>query len=179
MADIIAARFQLQDEAGRAVAALQDAGFPAARITAFYVNPPGQHSRHPGGGDRDTSPGAEKSEEGAVAGIGAGGAAGVVAGVAAAPLAGPAAPVAGALVGAYAGSLAGAMARTREAEDMPDVRQAGMLVAVALDGADDMQRAAATLRAVGGTQLERATGCIRDGDWADFDPLSTPAYLRG
>jgi hypothetical protein len=92
---------------------------------------------------------------------------------------GPVAPVTGALVGAYAGTLIGSMSKTKEAQDIPDVRQAGMLVAVAVDNADAEQRALDALLRCGAFDLERAEGQIVDGDWVDFDPLSEPAYIRG
>src|SRR5690606_36735755 len=57
MATIIAGRFAQQEEVQHAIAALQQAGAPAAQITSFYVNPQGQHDLYPVGGDRDESPG--------------------------------------------------------------------------------------------------------------------------
>jgi hypothetical protein len=178
MATILAGRFQLQDEVQAAIADLQDAGFAAGRITSFYVNPPGQHDMHPLGGDHDKSPGAEDTGRTSTAGIGIGGAVGVAVGAVATPVLGPVAPVTGALVGAYAGSLMGSMSGTDEVEEIPDVRQAGMLVAVAVSDADEEQRAVDTLRRAGTFNLERASGQIVDGDWIDFDPLSLPDYIR-
>jgi hypothetical protein len=178
MATILAGRFQLQDEVQAAIATLQDAGFAAGRISSFYVNPPGQHDMHGIGGDRDKSPGAEDTGKGAGAGIGAGGAVGAAVGVATTPILGPVGAVTGALVGAYAGSLMGSMSQTDEVEEIPDMRQAGMLLAVAVDNADDEQRALDTLRRAGAFHLERANGQIINGDWIDFDPLSLPNYIR-
>jgi hypothetical protein len=177
MATILAGRFQLQDEVQAAIAALQDAGFAAGRISSFYVNPPGQHDMHPVGGDRGKSPGAEDTGKGAGAGVGVGGAVGAAIGAAATPVLGPIAPITGAAVGAYTGSLMGSMSQTDEVEEIPDVRQAGMLVAVAVD-ADEEQRALDALRRAGAFDVERTNGQIIDGDWIDFDPLSSPDYIR-
>jgi hypothetical protein len=178
MATILAGRFQLQDEAQAAIAALQDTGFAIGRISSFYVNPPGQHDMHPVGGDRAKSPGAEDTGKGAGAGIGTGAALGAAVGAVATPVLGPIAPVTGAAVGAYAGSLMGSMSQTDEVEETPEVRQAGMMVAVALGNADDEQAVLDTLRRGGAFSLERANGQIIDGDWIDFDPLSSPDYIR-
>jgi phage tail tape-measure protein len=133
---------------------------------------------HPVGGDRPKSPGAEDTGKGAGAGIGAGGAVGAAIGAVATPVLGPIAPITGAAVGAYAGSLMGSMSQTDEVEEIPDVRQAGMMVAVAIEGSDEEQRALDTLRAEGAFSLERANGQIVNGDWIDFDPLSSPDYIR-
>jgi hypothetical protein len=178
MATILAGRFQLQDEVQTAIAALQDAGFAAGRIASFYVNPPGQHDMHPLGGDQAKSPGAEDTGKGTAAGIGTGGAIGAAVGAVATPVLGPVAPVTGAAVGAYAGSLMGSMSQTDEVEEIPDVRQAGMLLAVAVGSADEERQALDALQRLGAFNLERAQGQIVDGDWIDFDPLSLPDYVR-
>jgi len=178
MASIISGRYGQQDEVQAAIAELQDAGFAAGRITSFYVNPPGQHDTYPAGGDRAKSPGAEDTGKGAGAGIGTGGAVGAAVGAIATPVLGPIAPVTGAAVGAYAGSLVGSMSQTDEVEEIPDVRQAGMLVAVAVAGGGEEQKALDTLRRTGAFNLERSEGQIVDGDWIDFDPLSQPNYIR-
>jgi hypothetical protein len=177
MTIIIAGRFEQQDEAQQAVVAVQSAGFASDRVTSFYVNPPGQHDLYPVGGDRDKSPGAENSDKGSAEGIGAGGAVGAAIGVAASPVIGPVGALTGALVGAHIGSLMGSLSRTDEAGNIPDIRHSGLLVAVAVDNRDEESRATDALRAAGGNDLERASGHIVDGDWTDFDPLSTPAYL--
>ncbi|HWT71225.1 MAG TPA: hypothetical protein VN361_03470, partial [Oxalicibacterium sp.] len=91
---------------------------------------------------------------------------------------GPVAPVTGAAVGAYAGSLMGSMSQTDEVEEMPDVRQAGMLVGIAVGTPDEERLALDTLRRTGAFNLERSNGQIIDGDWIDFDPLSLPDYIR-
>jgi len=173
MATIIAARFSLQAEVQQAMETLQQAGAPASRIASFYVNPPGQHDIYPVGGDRDESPGAEKVDKGSISGIGAGG----VAGAAAGSVAGPPGAIVGGLVGAHVGSLIGSLSRTDENINIPPIRQAGMLVAVAVSTPDEEQQMIGALRQAGGTCLERAQGQIVNGDWNDFDPLSTPAFI--
>ncbi|MDQ7968084.1 MAG: hypothetical protein REI95_00420 [Oxalicibacterium faecigallinarum] len=177
MTTIIAGRFAQQDAVQHAIAALEQAGAPPAQITSFYVNPAGQHDQYPVGGDRDESPGAEDVDKGSVAGMGVGGAAGAAAGAATAPATGPLGAVAGALVGAHIGSLIGSLSQTEEDKDIPPVRQSGMLVAVSVTDAEEERRAIETLRAAGGTCLERAQGQIVDGDWIDFDPLSSPDFV--
>ena len=102
MATIIAGRFKTQSQVEQAVLALQEAGFPAARISSFYVNPPGQHDLYPIGGDEDNSPGAENTDRGAVAGLAVGAAAGLMV----SPIVGPIGPMVGAYVGAFMGGLA-------------------------------------------------------------------------
>jgi len=177
MATIIAGRFDQQDEVQEAIIAVQSAGFMPDRVSSFYVNPPGQHDTYPVGGDRDESPGAEDSDKGSGAGMGAGGAVGAAVGAIATPVMGPVAAVTGALVGAHMGSLVGAMSQTEDAADIPDPRHSGMLVAVAVNNAEEERLAIDTLRAAGGSQLERSSGIIVDGDWTDFDPLSTPQFV--
>lgn len=173
MTTIIAGRFAQQDEVQAAIAALQRAGAPAGQISSFYVNPAGQHDQYPIGGDRDESPGSEDSDVGTAAGVGVGGVIGGAAGLAAGPLA----AVTGALVGAHVGSLIGSLSQTDEDADIPPLRKSGMLVAVSVAGADEEQRAIDTLRAAGGSCIERSQGQIVNGDWSDFDPLSSPEFV--
>jgi hypothetical protein len=78
-------------------------------IEQFALNAPGQHDRHPLGGDEDADRQARDGDEGAVAGAAMGGAAGLALGAAAIPVVGPLAAAAGLAVGAYTGSLAGAV----------------------------------------------------------------------
>jgi hypothetical protein len=60
-------------------------------------------------------------------------------------------------------------------ENRIPVRQAGMLVAVEADGAQD--RAVDALRAVGVADLEISEGNIVAGDWQDFDPVAPPQFI--
>jgi len=177
MSTIIAARYLTQSEVSVAIEALQESGFSAARISSFYVNPPGQHDRFPIGGDRDKSVGAEDTPTGVITGAAAGATVGLVASPAIGPL--------GPLVGAYVGSMMGGLASTREKHESADVDEdhpveyhSGMLVAVALDGGAQQQSAIDALKATGGFDMEIAEGNIENGDWADFDPLQAPRLLR-
>lgn len=173
MAVIIAGRFELQDDASEAIAALHRAGAPPEQVTSFYVNPPGQHDMFPIGGDRDESPGAEDSDKGTAVGLTAGGLIGGAAGTAAGPLG----AVTGALVGAHIGSLVGSLSSTDEKQDTPPLRQAGMLVAVSVSSEQEEEKAIDTFRGLGATCVERSEGQIVNGDWKDFNPLSAPIFV--
>jgi hypothetical protein len=185
MSIIIAGHFQLQDEVEQARRALIDAGFADERISAFYLNQPGQHNRSPIGGDHITSPGARETPIGVVEGAATGGAVGLALGAATSPITGPLGPIVGGLVGAHVGSLF-SFSKMKEAgepeagggENLVEPRPAGMLVAVAFD--DPVQQAGAVdlLRKLGAHHIERGRGNIVDGDWADFDPDSVPEPIR-
>ena len=181
MSNIIAGHFQLQDEIADARIALLRAGFAAERISAFYVNPAGQHDMYELGGDHDKSPGAKETDEGVVQGGATGAVAGAVAGTAAIPVAGPLGPVVGALVGAHVGSLfsfskmkdAGE-AEEGSAENMRAPRKSGMMIAVEVIDSGQEQKALDVLRGLGAKDVERAEGSISGGDWRDFNPNSRP-----
>lgn len=177
MTTIISGRFEQQSAAQQAVASLANAGFPSAGISTFFVNPAGQHDQFLVGGDQDESPGAKDSDTGAAAGAGVGGVAGAAAGAITTPITGPAGVLGGAALGAYVGSLVGSMASTDDADQMPPVRAAGMLVAVAVGDNPTEQDAIDVLRALGATAMERADGRIVDSQWMDFDPLSSPIFI--
>lgn len=180
MNTIIAGHFQLQDEIADARLALLSAGFAAARISSFYVNPPGQHDIHALGGDHDKSPGARESDEGVVQGGAAGAIAGAVAGAATMPVTGPVGAVVGALVGAHVGSLYSLNKMKERGEPDEDgsnlrpPRKSGMMIAVAVEDAAQEARAVDILQRLGVRDLERAEGSISGGDWRDFDPNSLP-----
>jgi hypothetical protein len=189
MATIIAGHFQLQDEVDKARGALAAAGFPAPRISGFYVNQPGQHDLTPIGGDHIASPGAKETPEGVAEGAVTGGALGAAVGAATVPLTGPLGPLVGGLVGAHVGSLY-SFSKMKEAGEgeQPDAeggaqgpahtpRKAGMLVAVALERPEDEGRALDVLRGLGAWQIERAEGRIEQGDWIDFNPNSEPQLV--
>lgn len=184
MSDIIAGHFQLQDQIEQARAALVQAGFANERISAFFVNQPGQHDTYEYGGDREKSPGAKETPAGVGKGVAVGGAVGAAIGAATAIVTGPAGPVVGALVGAHVGSLysLNSMKEAGEAEEggenRAEPRKPGMLIAVALADAAERERALGVLRSLGADHLEQAQGTIANGDWSDFDPLSTPVPLR-
>jgi hypothetical protein len=183
MTTIIAGRFELQDQADAAAAALARAGFASDRISIFYNSPAGQHDRTVIGGDRDQSPGAENTGVGNAAGIVTGGAIGAAVGAATAPLTGPIGAITGALVGGHIGQLVGAMNATKDDgsgsdENRIPVRQAGMMVAVDVAVGGDMQdKALDALRSAGAADLEVSEGNIVGGDWADFDPVRPPRFV--
>jgi hypothetical protein len=187
MSTIIAGRFEIQDVANAAVAALQRAGFAASDVQSFYLTPTGMRGNVPVVDNDQPRVGTEHSAAKAATGAAAGAALGLVAGVAAAPLAAPAAAAAGAIagvgVGAYGGSLIGGVsgsgegqADARAEEDEPTERRSGMMVAVRAD-ADDEARAIQTLRQAGALEIERAIGEWRDGGWADFNPTDSPELV--
>lgn len=148
MGQIIAGRFDVHENAEYVYQALQEAGFEAASLSIFFVNPHGQHATSPIGGDENASAGAKGAGTGAWAGAGAGAAAGAAAG----SVAGPAGAVIGGGVGAYTGSLAGA-------------------VHVAVNVSDsDAQQAIDLLRKHQAQDIEQAEGNLQNGDWVDFNP---------
>ena len=114
MSQIIAGRFNEQDQVTRAIAAMVDAGFPQDGISSFYLNPPGQHNLYSIGGDRDDSPGAHEASTGVAAGAATGGAVGAGVGLIGAPVFGPVGPAVGALVGAHVGGLIGSLSQMKE-----------------------------------------------------------------
>jgi len=177
---IIAGRLDEQSKVEKVVEQLQRAGFAREHISSFYVNPQGQHDVYPIGGDRQESPGAKEAGKGMAAGA----ATGAAVGIAAAPLLGPVGPAAGGMVGAYVGGLIGGLSQMKEkgdpgerSEDAPNaqpIREAGMLVAVAVDDPAQEEHAIDMLRAAGASDIERAEGTIDNGDWSDFNPLAAP-----
>jgi len=184
VATIIAGRFQQQSAVTDTIDELERAGFPRERISAFYVNPAGQHDAYPIGGDHGHSAGAKESDKGAAMGA----AAGAAVGVAATPFLGPVGTVTGGLVGAHIGGLVGGLSKMKEKGDTGDaaqdvenatpVRHSGMLVAVAVDDQEHHDHVINLLRSLGASDIERAQGTIENGDWVDFDPLSAPEFLQ-
>jgi hypothetical protein len=184
MSTIIAGHFQLQDEVDNARRELIGAGFPEERISAFFVNQPGQHDMTPIGGDHQQSPGAKETPIGVLEGTAAGGAVGLALGAVTAPVTGPVGPIIGGLVGAHVGSLfsfskmkEGGEAEEGDDENLVEPRKPGMLLAVALADGGEESRALDMLRDLGAHHIERAEGTIVEGDWVDFDPLSMPAII--
>ncbi|MES3024502.1 MAG: hypothetical protein V4857_23275 [Pseudomonadota bacterium] len=183
MSTIIAGHFQLQEEVERAKEELRNAGFGESRISAFFVNAPGQHDMTPIGGDHAISPGASETPEGVVEGTATGGAVGLAIGALTSPVTGPVGPIVGGLVGAHVGSLF-SFSKMKEAgepeeggQNLRVPRVTGMLVAVALDAPADEARALDVLRDLGAHHIERAEGTIERGDWSDFDPRSMPVVI--
>ncbi|HEY2818405.1 MAG TPA: hypothetical protein VGK44_14885 [Casimicrobiaceae bacterium] len=182
MTQIIAGVFDDNATADRTIANLHDVGFGDGDIDRFAVNPPGRHNGLPLGGDEQADEGARGGEMGALAGAAVGGAVGAVAGLVATPLIGPVAIAGGLAAGAYAGSLAGAvrsLGRPVENGDAVNaVRQAGVMVAVHVDSADQADSAVDVLRANAARSLEQADGLWRRGHWIDFDPVGTPQEIE-
>jgi hypothetical protein len=180
MSLIIAGRFQTFPAAESAAQKLFSRGFVEEDVTLFFVNPSGQHARHPIGGDVGTDAGARSAPKGAGKGVTIGAVVGAVIGAAIfaifkAPLL---VSVIAAGVGAYIGSLVGAMSHTKQKpssgpfDDGP-TRHAGVLVAVHVSP-ETQEQAATILRDSGGIEIERATGRWKQGRWSDFDPLQPP-----
>ncbi len=120
MTPIIAGRFEQETQARSAVEALRRQGIAADDVSAFFLNPAGQHGTFPIGGDRDASPGATEAHNGAMKGAAVGGAVGLGVGLAVSPILGPLGPLAGAGAGAYAGSLVGAFTDMKDpSEEKP------------------------------------------------------------
>jgi phage tail tape-measure protein len=181
MSNIIAGFFQTQDDVVFAIDELERIGFSRGAISAFYVNPAGQHDLYAIGGDEDKSKGAKETGHGVAQGASVGGIVGIAAGAATLPITGPAAPIVGALVGGYIGSLIGSLHATKEFnqaeeggehEELP--RKAGMMVAVAVENQQQEADALELLKAIHAEAIEHNVGTIVDGDWSDFDPLSAP-----
>jgi hypothetical protein len=175
MENILCAQFDDLKSAANAAEDLRAAGVGTGDIEQFVLNAPGQHDRHPIGGDKE----AKDGDEGAAAGASLGGVAGLVVGAAAIPVAGPFAAAAGLAAGAYAGSLAGAVNSMGDPDDDASsrYRPAGVRVAVHL-AAPELR--GPVLQAFGlhkARSIEQAEGNWSDGSWQDFDPLSTPHWI--
>ena len=191
MTTIIAGTYQQQDQAQAAAAQLARAGFPAAEMTMFFVNPPGQNARYPIGGDKEESSGTHEAPTGAAAGAAVGGVIGAAVGLATLPVLGPAAPVAGAGIGAYTGSLYGTLNKVGDATGPdadaakradpvePPPRKSGMLVAVCASTSEQQANAIRILRTHGAADIERAKGTITGGQWTDFNPLTPITPVAG
>jgi hypothetical protein len=178
MTQIVAGVFDDEQSATAAAHELRDAGFEAADLDQFAVNPPGRHNGLPLGGDEDADAKAEGGDSGAITGAAIGTAVGAVAGLAAMPLVGPVAIAGGAAAGAYAGSLAGAVNKMGDDEPAPELRPAGVMVAVNTDSPEDEETAVGVLRNGGAQMIERASGSWHNGKWVDFDPVSPPDVIE-
>lgn len=188
MASILAARFETQARADSAIAALNAAGVAQADRTVFYLNPPGQHSEYPVGGDAHHDEGTKQSGKSAGAGAAIGGAAGLALGAATGAALGEgglmvAAAIAGTGIGGYVGSLAGGLAGTESGDardasiEEPVERSSGMMVAVKLSPDVPEDRLLQVFRSHGAIEIERAEGEWRDGEWVDFDPRRSPRLI--
>jgi hypothetical protein len=178
MTQIVAGVFDDEQSATAAAHQLRGAGFEAADLDQFSLNPPGRHHALPLGGDEDADAKAEGGDKGAVTGAAIGTAIGAVAGLAALPLVGPVAIAGGAAAGAYAGSLAGAVNTMGDDRPAPELRPAGVMVAVNTDSSEDEEIAIGLLRDQGAQMIERADGSWRNGKWVDFDPVRAPVIVE-
>ena len=179
MTNIVAGRFELQADADPATNELSREGFARDQVSKFFVNMPGQHARFAVGGDRNVSPGARGAATGAVIGAVVGGFVGLFVGFLATPWFGPVGTVAAAAAGVYLGSLGGALFKLQDKElepvadtDVkPEVRQAGVMLAVHAPSPERRAVALEILLASGAKDIEAVDGLWRDGRWADFDPV--------
>ena len=178
MTCIVAGVFDDEGQATSAAHELRRAGFEAAELDQFALNPPGRHHALPLGGDEEADAQAAGGESGAVKGAAIGSAVGAVAGLAATPLVGPIAIAGAAAAGAYAGSLAGAVGAMGEDPAVPTARPAGVMVAVNAELSEDEELAVDVLRNGGARMIERADGVWRGGKWFDFDPVRPPEVIE-
>jgi outer membrane lipoprotein SlyB len=181
MTDIVAGRFEQQDDAQAAVERLLQHGFRRDDVSSFFVNPPGQHAKFPVGGDRNVSPGARGAGLAALGGALLGGVLGFIFGMAASHVFGLVATITGIVAGAYLGMLAGALARLQDRaaarqRDVPPVRHAGMMVAAHTPTPSSHDEAVRALKSSGAVEVEEAEGEWHDGGWADFDPTVPPSH---
>jgi hypothetical protein len=186
MSMIVAGNFASKSDADSAVEALLSAGVKPDHICSFRVNPPGQHSVYPIGGDEYASEGTTQAGGGALTGAAIGGAIGLGAGLAALPIAGPAAVVGGAGIGAYVGSLAGALRNMGDDDEGtaahagdPASRPAGVLVAIEAPQPLERAFAADVLRQRGARDVEETEGTWQNGTWVDFDPAHAKHLPKG
>ncbi|ACC71319.1 hypothetical protein PPMP20_13280 [Paraburkholderia phymatum] len=187
MSLIVAGRFTTFPAAEDAAQALFDNGFLGEDVTLFFVNPRGQHARHPldeHAAAPTISPAPPPTRHRHHHAMTFGAVGGAVIGVAVFAAFAASTPVViiAAGVGAYLGLLVGKMAHARsqphEHHDIVhhELRNSGVLVAVHVSPENQMD-AARILREAGGADIERATGRWQRGKWADFDPRQTPVPL--
>ncbi|HEY7788201.1 MAG TPA: hypothetical protein VIF33_06710 [Casimicrobiaceae bacterium] len=178
MARIVAGVFDDEQTATAAARELRRAGFGAGDLDQFSLSPPGRLRESSLRSDDDADPNAKDGDAGALKGAAIGSAIGAVAGIAVTPLAGPIAIAGGAAAGAYAGSLAGAVSRMGDDPHAPQMRPAGVMVAVNADGSDDGELAIDVLRERCARMIERAHGSWKNGKWADFDQAHAPDIVE-
>lgn len=172
MEDIIAGRFQTDEEAKAAAASLTNL-ISENDFCIFFNNQPGAHDS---GRDEERE---SADDQGAAKGAKTGAASGsVVAGTVGTLIGGPAAGAVAAAVGGYTGSLAGTAGGLPEegqgTNKAPHPRSAGMMLAVRVANADDTPRIIERLRQRGAADIERAKGQWENGNWVDFDPVAIP-----
>lgn len=184
MTTILSGQFDDFERAELVASDLRLLGFGGDDIEQFALNAPGQHDRHPVGGDESADPEARDGDEGAVAGAAMGGATGLALGALGAvaiPVVGPLAAAAGLAIGAYTGSLAGAVNNMGDDEGQarPEntPRPAGVRVVVKAPTSLHRTRALETFARHHARSVEEAEGTWRDGSWVDFDPVSVPHWV--
>lgn len=175
MSTVIAGRFDTMEQAELAMQALQNQNLVSEDLmTTFYVGPPGQHDRHPLGGDED----ADSKAEGAHGGSAAGAAVGAGVGLAALA-AGPLGVAAAAGVGAYTGALVGALGGMKtESEGDDYARQSGIMLAIKVDGLETDASIIRILEEQGAQDIEKTEAQWADGEWIDFDPVARPKLIN-
>jgi hypothetical protein len=185
MSHIIAGFVKQQEQVAKLMLALQSAKFDEKRISSFYVNPPGQHDILPQGGDRFDSPGTKEVLTGVAIGASGGSLLGAALGVVAIPIGGPFAPALGAAAGAHIGSLIGSVSEMKDkgetevgGENVLRQRRTGMMVAVGVQDTNEEVEAIQIFNSFGAVDIESSAGTIVDGDWRDFDPLTTPHFVK-
>ncbi len=174
MEDIVAGRFETDDDARSAAASLADL-VSESDIFIFFNNQPGAH-------DSDRSPGDQRAAESGAKGAATGAASGAIAaGAAGTVVGGPAAGAVAAAVGGYTGSLAGTAGGLPEEGEgtnkAPHSRSAGMMLAVRAANADNKQQIIDRLRRQGAADIETAKGKWGKGEWLDFDPMASPQLV--
>jgi hypothetical protein len=171
---IIAGRYDTFAEAEATRSRLEASGFPRSSISVFFNNPPGRHDLTEIGGDETADPQATHASEGALAGAAVGAGLGL-----AAIAAGPLGVAAAAGAGAYLGALTGAINATDSANPARPLRRpSGVMVAIHVGASGRDADAIRVLESTGADGIERAAGTWRDGDWADFDPVAVPQFVR-
>lgn len=174
MPKIVAALFEDQAAAERALASLRAHGVGEGDLSSFVVNPPGMHHGLPLGGDEAADKEARGGEGGALRGAAVGGAVGIAVGLVAAPLVGPAGIAAGIGAGAFVGSLVGAAnSMGDETKHTPTARPGGVMVAVNVERVAD-DAVIQEMRDAGAKLIEIDEGEWRNGTWVDFDPVRPP-----
>ena len=176
MSRIVAGRFEQVVDANAALDELKRDGFADAEVELFYVAPPGQHGRHPLGGDAHSDAGARFGGWGAALGAVIGGGAGLAVGTMLSMQYGIVAVLLLVGLGAYVGSLIGAMQRMRAGRrenadaEHPAETPAGTMVAVNVDRPQTLDRAVGALRRHGAREVGAAQGEWVNGSWKNYDP---------
>jgi hypothetical protein len=174
MEHIIAGRFESKSDADQAADALVSY-VSRSDICIFHNNAPGQHGTQVSGSENLTN---SSSDVAATTSAATALAAGLTAGVIG-MVGGPVTALAAAGVAAYTGSLVGAMngMQGEQAENLPKLRPAGVILAVRIARRTIEKRVVSDLRNSGADDIEQAEGEWRDGDWVDFKPLQAPTLV--